>query len=384
MAEYSKSTQYTSWLLTESAIASRRKAAHESAISHIKALHDTLDIEVLTLEEEREVLDHHERRTCALALELGLPLKVASTTVVYIKRFYMDRSIMMYNPSVISLLALYSATKVEEAPYPASDICVRADSFLSAGGIAGHPMHEGPSKDLTAVRVRVDALLNGELDFLTALNFHLIVFHPYRSLMVVAEKLSEACKLTEELQEQILARTRDLCCKRILHSDIPLTHTPGAIAIAATLSVVGKYFSDQYDDVSKVLNPETANSGKLARLAEEISALPKKGSGTQRLVALEKKRLAVRDENLDPTTAAYRKREADLEEEIDRERRAGMKKVMEDNKKKAAELLMGPNAVDVDNDARGTRRSRTDAGLDFGNDDDDGTRSPVRKRLSLR
>ncbi len=387
MADYANSTQLTDWLLSEKSLRERRTQAHAQAVEHCAAFSDAPP---LTLEDELEIIDHHERRIAALGRFQKMPQHVVSTAVVYLKRFYVDRSVMVDNPSVIALLALYSAAKVEEFPnHHADEIVQTADAYLNGHGGKERSFDgkfDGPSADGTAVRVRVEALLNGELDFLQALNFQLVVFHPFHSLSITEKQLIDASVPADDsLRTAVTAHAAQLCSTCILHSDLVFICTPGVIASAATLAGVRKHAPDDVESALNVLAGDGKDKEQRVRLIskveQEVSKLRKRGLGVKELKVLESKRLAVRNVLQDPATEEYRAQEAERDEKIDMEERLELKKNLEQDEKRAQELLLGTGADDGASPT-GAKRSRADAGLD--DDRGDHTLSPVRKRLSLR
>ena len=92
------------------------------------------------------------------------------------------------------------------------------------------------SKDRTAMRVTTDALLSVELQFLQQIDFHLICYHPFRSLGVIREMLlnHNVCE-SEDALSKLIARAEYLITRRALITDLPLEHPPAVIATAATL-----------------------------------------------------------------------------------------------------------------------------------------------------
>lgn len=376
MADFASSTQKSNWLLSEEVVTARREKAHTAAVEEASA---RTDAPPMSLDEALELLDHHERRTAALSRHCGLPEKVASSAVIYFRRFFVDRSLMQHNPSVIALQALYAASKVEEAIISSDDLVARADSYLNERGGEDAPKYpyDGPSGDGTAARVRVEALLNGELDFLQALRFQLVVFHPYRSLHIAANRLKPVLR---DDYDRAFNRATELCATRVLHSDLVFSQPPAVLAAAAALAAVREISPDAVDGALDVLAGDAAADNAAARrerisaLADRVATLSKSSVSVPRLAELELKRLAVRDEAADPTSELFRKREAEEEEEVDKERRMAVKKKLDAEKEAAQRFLMGESGS-----ATG-KRSRADAGLD---DREPNENSPVRKRLNL-
>lgn len=370
MAEYATSTQKASWLLSEDALRARREEAHAAAASAI-GLHN--DATPMTLDNEMELLDHHQRRIAALSRYLKLPEKVSSSAVTYLKRFFVDRSVMEHNPSVVALHALYAASKVEETSLSAEYLADRADSYLNGrGGTKASKLFVGPSADRTAARVRFETLLNGELDFLQALHFQLVVYHPYRSLRVA---IAHTASVLADDADRVRQRAEHLCATRVIFADLVFTRAPAAIAAAATLAATREIVPGAADGVlGRLAGDEDTRRNRLEALADQVAGLPKSSSTVARLTELEAMRLDLRDEVEDPATEMYRKREEIQEEEVDKERRTKLKRKLDREKEEATRFLMEAGSP------HSGKRTRAEAGLDSR---DENEHSPVRKRLNL-
>lgn len=365
MAQFSSSTQKNFWHLSEAAVTERREKAHASAVSSATA---RTNAPPLSLVEELELLEHHERRVAHLSRKIGLPEKVASSAVVYLKRFFVDRSVMEHNPSVVALQAVYAASKVEEALISADDLVAQADLQLNGGKSDGK---DGPSMDGTAARVRAEAVLNGELDFLQAIAFQLVVFHPYRSIRVVGERIAGVVE-DEAQRKKVLNRANELCCTRALHSDIMFSLPPAVLASAAVVAAAREHVPDALQKaLAAVAGASEVAQKKVSALADRVVALRKPLPEVAHLKELEAKRLAVRDELTDPTTAAFRKKEEAVADADDADRRDRIREANVERERRTAALLgLDPSPAE--------KRSREDAELGAGSQN-----SPVRKKLNL-
>lgn len=202
--------------------------------------------------------EHHERRILNFVFRADIPVKVGLTAVAFFKRFYVDRSVISYNPSVTALSALYTATKIEEYYLPVSDLICEFD--LRVNGIkARTSLKDQPySEDNTAVRVSEDALLKIELNFLEQMRFCLKAFHPMRSLGVVREFLRAAKswpggedKIGEsKILRQVAEYAQALLSTVIPITDVSLTHVPGLIAVAAAVIAATDVKAEPDDDTA--------------------------------------------------------------------------------------------------------------------------------------
>lgn len=252
MSRYSGSTQQSHWLLGASTLASRRGL-----------IPDSPSATSFTPSEEAILRRHHERRILRFASRMRLPETFGATAIAYFKRFFLDRSVLEHNPAVIALGSLYAASKVEEVIIPADELVKSFDTVVNGVESPGEGLVS--SVDGTATCVPVDILLRDELPFLNLLRFHLVCFHPYRSLSVIrrtlhaAESLpllTEAASPTAEdsssapaaegaekpsgkrptsLLDRLLSHASHLITRRALLTDLQFLETHAAIALAAVL-----------------------------------------------------------------------------------------------------------------------------------------------------
>lgn len=246
MAEFKDSMQMKHWLLDEATITSRRETAYSAAVV---ARGDDARADVLSREQEAQLRRFHERRILRFVHAIQFPDKVAATAIAYFKRFFLDQSVMDFNPAAIALSSIYGAFKVEEVLMSADDLVSRFDVVMN-GFDAGTDVSEVPlSRDGTCERVTSAVLLNTELAFMQQLRFHLICYHPFRSLGIMREVLKNASLLCDgdvEMKEgagmngngdkqlgEVIARAHYILCRRALLSDLSLSRPPAVLAVAA-------------------------------------------------------------------------------------------------------------------------------------------------------
>lgn len=253
---------------------------------------------------------------------INFPKKIAATAITYFKRFFLDRSVLEYNPSVVSLSSLYAAMKVEEVIMSADDLVLRYDEYIN--GLK----HDDPaslSVDATAQRVPVDVLLSIELEFLQQLHFHLICYHPYHSLGIIREHL-KVLNLDENKLHELVSYAEHIVAKRAQLSDLPLLHPPAVIALAATL--VSAEERDVGVEGGMILTScgadETVRE-TIEQAAEVLREWPNSVGDidVDKVRDLEKKRRLHCNRLNDPLTQEYKDREMEKlakEDEIERER----------------------------------------------------------------
>jgi cyclin H len=348
MAQYSGSTQESHWLLTSDEVAARRKAAVEASRPRESAL---------SLEEECTLRRHHERRILRFTQRIDFPPKVAASAISYFKRFFLDRSVLDYNPAIIALSSLYASFKVEEVIISADDLVARADVILN--GVDEKNIAATESLCGTAMRVTAEALLTTELSFLHLLDFHLICYHPYRSLTVLYERIAadkslphlysgkdEGTAARDSLLEELFSHAHRTVTRRTLLTDVQFTHSPAAIAIAAVISA-----AHELQKTRPAIDPAALHicllasldaeaSSVLDDLTEVIRGMAEGGATDDAVRLLEVRRRALCNPENDPTSEVYRQREREKIQLLDDKR---MKKAQahKEAMRQKTEALMG-------------------------------------------
>ena len=206
----------------------------------------TTTTEPPTREDEKTLVDFYSERASALAAGLGAPRKVASTALVFLRRFYAVHSSLEHDPKDAMLSAVYVAAKAEES-YVSAERLAAAAGAGAAGGAQG--------------------LLRREPLMLQALEFDLLVYLPQRALegfwadvgaaRVEAKKerrrsgeengkgkaTSAAAALIGETLATAPAKTLAAArkaslgaCDVLMRSDACLLFPPGQVALAAMRS----------------------------------------------------------------------------------------------------------------------------------------------------
>lgn len=376
MASFAGSTQKRTWQMTEEQVAIRRAAVVAKRPPGAG----------LTLAEEAIVRRHHERRIVRFAARMGFPEKIPATAVSYFKRFYLDHSVLDFNPAVIALLSMYSATKVEETNmFSAEEIVARVDTILN--GIDDpkqNPLGQAATQsvDGTATRVTVEMLLHEELDFYNILHFHLVCFHPFRSLIVLGDRLEKDAglpALTHSLAQDydvaaaepyskppppppvtvlgtLLAHASRIALRRTLLTDMLFTHTPAVIACACVICAAEEIESRAkeatVDATERCLDAAVVFTCILRDLDPKMQGVIREAAAAVRdmkegglasdddVRALEERRRVLCDPLKDPTSESFKKRQAEKEEEQELKRRRKMQENTARSKAKM-DALMG-------------------------------------------
>ncbi|XP_012085462.1 cyclin-C1-2 isoform X2 [Jatropha curcas] len=101
-----------------------------------------------------------------LAQHVKVRQRVVATAVTYMRRVYTRRSMSEYDPRLVAPSCLYLAAKAEESTVQARLLVFYIKKLYSD----------------EKYRYEIKDILEMEMKILEALNYYLVVFHPYRSL----------------------------------------------------------------------------------------------------------------------------------------------------------------------------------------------------------
>eukprot|EP00177_Eucheuma_denticulatum_P007207 GFKZ01013115.1.p1 GENE.GFKZ01013115.1~~GFKZ01013115.1.p1 ORF type:complete len:349 (+),score=61.88 GFKZ01013115.1:243-1289(+) len=343
MSEFLTSTQATHWLLSPAKISARRSAAHNSALSHRTNLSPQ---KCLTLEEEWRLRRFHERRIVHFMERIKFPPKVAATSISYFKRFFVDHSVMDFDPAAIACVAMYVAGKVEEVVITADYLIERMDELMNGG------------QDGELWKVGVGTVLGVELEFLQSLSFYLICFHPFRCVGMLAELLKDKHGLDVESIGMLMHKAEYITKRRVMLSDLCLTKTPGVLAIATVVVAaesigIGEITVEGVLETVKNRGIDVGSSGPgvVKETVEELRKLKDRAGEDEMeaVVMLERKRRECGEvDNFLTRRLREEAEDADLER-VDAEEG---KRSRQTTRKYDEMLGLGPRAVDAESDVK--------------------------------
>lgn len=166
--------------------------------------------------------------------------KVAATACLLFRRFYLSNSVMVHDPKALLAAAAFLATKVED--------CMILVGYLEMG-----------TKEMNAP-VPMNDILDAEIQLIQGIDFDLLVFSPYKTVLSYTEDLRTFLKTERgrglitfpgqdggdrQLVGEDLRPMHDAAmkiCDDVIVSDIPLSFAPGEVGLAA-LMVANEYVS---------------------------------------------------------------------------------------------------------------------------------------------
>ncbi|XP_020871439.1 cyclin-C1-2 [Arabidopsis lyrata subsp. lyrata] len=109
---------------------------------------------------------HMSNHISKLAQHIKIRQRVIATAVTYMRRVYTRKSLSEYEPRLVAPTCLYLACKAEESVVHAKLLVFYMKKLYAD----------------EKFRYEIKDILEMEMKVLEALNFYLVVFHPYRSL----------------------------------------------------------------------------------------------------------------------------------------------------------------------------------------------------------
>lgn len=155
--------------------------------------------------------------------------KVAATASLLFRRFYLSNSVMIHDPKPMLAAAAFLAAKVED--------CMLDIRYLEMG-----------TKEMNAP-VPLTDILDAEIRLMKGIDFDLLVFSPYKTILPIVEDLRTFLKSERgkglvkwksgeqrQLVGEDLRPIHDMAMKivdDVIVSDIPLMYAPGEVGTAA-------------------------------------------------------------------------------------------------------------------------------------------------------
>ncbi|KAM9810962.1 cyclin-H [Neosynchiropus ocellatus] len=218
---FHNSSQFRFWTFNseEELERMRRTANHDFRKKILESGKHVVDESVFLERHEEDVLfRHYERRLLDLCntFKPAMPKSVIGTALMYLRRFYMNNSIMEYHPRIIMLTCAYLACKVDE--------------FNVSGSQFVGNLPESPARQIQVL----DQILENELLLIQQLNFHLVVHNPYRPMEGLLIDLKTRYPALENPES--LRKTADDFLTQAAMTDIGLLFPPSQIALTAILN----------------------------------------------------------------------------------------------------------------------------------------------------
>lgn len=192
--------------------------------------------------------------------------KLVATAAVFFKRFYIQQSFVNFDPFLVVPTLLFIAAKTEEWPCRPEKILAAVEKYLKA---------DCPSLEYG---YGVPDLIQCEFYAIEVLEFDLIVFHPYRSLLIILAETKIVPDAMDDrnfpLQDEEARKFFDLCWSIVndsLRTDLSLFHPP--YLIAATAVYIAAHFLNKMPLIRVMLENLAQKLSQVIDITNEILSL---------------------------------------------------------------------------------------------------------------
>lgn len=166
----------------------------------------------VTAEEELKLINLYARKVQKIAQSLNLPTEVVATSISFFRRFYLENSVLKFEPKAIVLTTIFLACKSD-------NFFIGIDSFCEK------------------TRGSKEQILKYEFPLLESLKFSLLSHHPYRPLHGFF--LDIQAVLHGKVDLSYMGHIYDRCKKRIteaLLTDAVYLYSPPQITLSALMT----------------------------------------------------------------------------------------------------------------------------------------------------
>lgn len=284
---YRHSSQYRMWSYTVDNLRQKREQVNKKASEIIKqnleafigSSSDGMETEELetlkvkayplTMEEELKLINFYSKKVQVIAQHLNLPTEVIATSITFFRRFFLENSVMQFDPKNLVHTTIFLACKSE-------------NYFLSVDSFA------------KKAKSNRDAILNNEFKLLESLKFSLLNHHPYKPLHGFFLDIQTI--LYGKVDLNYMGQIYDRCKKRItdaLLTDIVYLFTPPQITLAIFFmedeQLIGRYLQMKFgkDDITDDIKEEQVEKTEVKIKEGEEEAIESKENSSES-VELEK------------------------------------------------------------------------------------------------
>ncbi|WZZ74454.1 hypothetical protein YC2023_085824 [Brassica napus] len=161
----------------------------------------------ISVEDFKLIKFHMSNHIMKLAQHIKVRQRVVATAITYMRRVYTKKSMVEFEPRLVAIACLYLASKAEE-------------SIVQARNLVFYSKRLYPDE----YKFELKDILGMEMRVLEALDYYLVVFHPYRSL---SEFLQDAALNDVNMNQFTWGIVNDT-----YKMDLILVHPPYRIAVA--------------------------------------------------------------------------------------------------------------------------------------------------------
>ncbi|XP_004348175.2 hypothetical protein CAOG_04347 [Capsaspora owczarzaki ATCC 30864] len=285
---FHESTQHSFWLFSsQDDLARLRSSINQEAVDRLTRIHATHgtndDGKYLTSEDEQLYLAFYLQQL-AEAVVPAFPFPLA------VKRFYLTTSVMDYHPKHIILTCFYMACKTEEINIDLSAFVTNLELSESDSAL----------------------ILQLEIILVQRLHFHLVVFHPMRSLRGFFYDVRARGAVSQTAELEAAYRDAKALIDQSFMTDACFLAPPSQLALAALCIACANHGIDLTSYISANLQaadkPEqTTQLTESLERAKTLIQMKATEIDSSKLKRVDKKLKKCRNPELDPDSPVYAK-----------------------------------------------------------------------------
>ncbi|KKA26327.1 hypothetical protein TD95_003513 [Thielaviopsis punctulata] len=226
-SRYRASTQFQLWSFSKAKLRDLRTKSNSIAKAHIAsrlAGEAEGEIEFLSVDEEEQLLKFFIVELLRAATFCELPAEIRATAAVFMRRFYITNSVMMYPPTNLLKTCLFFGAKTE-----------------------GHYTRLSKFSEKFP-NTTPEEIVAGEFLLCQGIRFAFDVRHPFRALEGVVLELHRAYPEEDMRIQEAHIRARDILKFSPLITDAYFHYTPSQIMFAA-LAIADQELVDRMFDI---------------------------------------------------------------------------------------------------------------------------------------
>ncbi|KAH8548720.1 cyclin-like protein [Umbelopsis sp. PMI_123] len=304
---YEQTSQFRHWRFSHAQLHEIRDIANAAAVEIVKTNYeqelevnkdsgnDNDTLQFLTADEELSLCIFYESRLQTMCKMVKLPDIVMYTAVMYMKRFFLNNTVMDYHPKDVLYTCLFLATKAENERLSIDEFCQKL---------------RVPS---------ADSVLNLEFTVSQGLKFEYCIYHPYRAAYGLFLDLQSV--ITEVKTLKSLHNKAQAIISKLVLTDVPFVYQPSQIALMAFM------LADDDPDIQTFINSYidlrfADQKAMLISIRDDVADILKnfKLVTTDEAKSIDRRLRSCTNPAKNPDSSIYKKRQAE-KEKADEEKR---------------------------------------------------------------
>lgn len=265
---YRHSSQYRFWSFSKERLREKRvntnKIAADTIYKNILDFKNQQDLtqeqldvldartQPLSVDDELKLINFYAKKVQVISQHLNLPTEIIATSISFFKKFFLENSVMQYDPKSLVHTTIFLACKAE-------NYFISVDSFAKKA------------------KSNREAILKYEFKLLESLKFSLLIHHPYKPLHGFFLDIQNV--LHGKVDLNYMGQIYDKCKKKITEAiltDVVYLFTPPQITLAILMiedeALITKYLELKFSVNSEKKNNDTISFSTLLTIINDCKS----------------------------------------------------------------------------------------------------------------